>query len=80
MQEKTKQECVLEYINSIALLDEIIKPYRDQKTELRKSFVHNGWLTSEEIKIAMKAYRLVKDKTSIEELTEMFDMLPKDEE
>jgi hypothetical protein len=57
-----------------------MKPYREQKAELRKSYVENKWLTKDEIKMALKAYRLQKDQTDIEQLTEMIDMLPSFEE
>jgi hypothetical protein len=80
MSDKTKQEYIVDYVNSIAALDDAMKPYREQKAELRKSYVENKWLTKDEIKMALKAYRLQKDQTDIEQLTEMIDMLPSFEE
>jgi len=80
MSEKSKEERVVDYVMSVAALDEAMKPFKEQKTELRKSYLENGWLTKEEIKTALKAYRLHKDKTDIEQLTEMFDMMPNEEE
>jgi flagellar biosynthesis/type III secretory pathway chaperone len=80
MSEKSKEERVVDYVMSVAALDEAMKPFKEQKTELRKSYLENGWLTKEEIKTALKAYRLRKDKTDIEQLTEMFDMMPNEEE
>ena len=76
MSDKSKQEHIVDYVNSIAALDDAMKPYREQKAELRKSYVENKWLTKDEIKMALKAYRLQKDQTDIEQLTEMIDMLP----
>lgn len=76
MSDKTKQEHIVDYVNSIAALDDAMNPYREQKAELRKSYVENKWLTKDEIKMALKAYRLQKDQTDIEQLTEMMDMLP----
>jgi hypothetical protein len=80
MSDKTKQEHIVDYVNSIAALDDAMNPYREQKAELRKSYVENKWLTKDEIKMALKAYRLQKDQTDIEQLTEMIDMLPSFEE
>ena len=80
MSDKSKQEHIVDYVNSIAALDDTMKPYREQKAELRKSYVENKWLTKDEIKMALKAYRLQKDQTDIEQLTEMIDMLPSFEE
>lgn len=76
MSDKSKQEHIVDYVNSIAALDDAMKPYREQKAELRKSYVENKWLTKDDIKMALKAYRLQKDQTDIEQLTEMIDMLP----
>ena len=76
MSEKTKEERIVEYVTSIAALDDCITPFREQKADLRKSFIENKWLTKEEIKTALKAYKLHKDQTDMEELTEMFDMMP----
>ena len=80
MSEKTKEERVVDYVTSIAALDEAMKPFKEQKTDLRKSYLENGWLSKEEIKTALKAYRLRKDNTDMEQLTEMFDMMPEQED
>jgi flagellar biosynthesis/type III secretory pathway chaperone len=80
MSEKSKEERVVDYVTSIAALDEAMKPFKEQKTDLRKSYLENGWLTKEEIKTALKAYRLRKDNTDMEQLTEMFDMMPEQED
>ena len=80
MSEKTKEERVVDYVTSIAALDEAMKPFKEQKTDLRKSYLENGWLTKEEIKTALKAYRLRKDNTDMEQPTEMFDMMPEQED
>ena len=80
MSEKTKEERIVDYVTSIAALDDAMKPFKEQKSDLRKSYIDNGWLTKDEIKMALKAYRLHKDNTDIEELAQMFDMMPTTEE
>ena len=45
MSEKTKEERVVDYVMSVAALDEAMKPFKEQKTDLRKSYIENGWLT-----------------------------------
>jgi len=79
MSEKTKEQRVVDYVTSIAALDDAMKPFKEQKTDLRKSYLENGWLTKEEIKTALKAYRLRKDNTDMDELNEMFGMMPDEE-
>jgi len=80
MSEKTKEEHVVDYVTSIAALDDAMKPFKEQKADLRKSFLENGWLSKEEIKTALKAYRLRKDNTDIDQLNEMFGMMPEQED
>ena len=80
MSDKTKEERIVDYVTSIAALDDAMKPYKEQKSDLRKSYLDNKWLTKDEIKTALKAYRLRKDNTDMDELTQMFDILPTTEE
>ena len=80
MSEKSKEERVVDYVTSIAALDDAMKPFKEQKADLRKSYLDNGWLSKEEIKTALKAYRLRKDNTDIDQLNEMFDMMPEQED
>ena len=80
MSDKTKEERIVDYVTSIAALDDAMKPYKEQKGDLRKSYLDNKWLTKDEIKTALKAYRLRKDNTDMDELTQMFDIMPTTEE
>jgi len=73
--EKTKEERLKEYIKSMAALDESIRPFKEQKTDLKKSYADNNYLTRGEQKIAMKAYRLIKDKTDFAQLDQFFEKI-----
>jgi hypothetical protein len=63
-----KDQMVKNYIRSIAEIDAAIEPYREQRKELRKEFVENGWLSKDEIKYAMKAYALIKQQADFDEI------------
>ena len=73
--EKTKEERLKDYIKSMAAIDEAILPYKEQKTDLKKSYADNNYLTRSEQKIAMKAYRLIKDKTDFAQLDQFFEKI-----
>lgn len=73
--QKTKEEYLKEFIKSMATIDESIKPYREQKSDLKKSYADNNYLTRSEQKVAMKAYRLLKDKTDMAQLDQFFDKI-----
>ena len=64
-----------EYIRSLAAIEECIEPYQEQKRELRTEFRENGWLNTDEIRAAVKAYRLFKQKYNIDEVVENFEMI-----
>ena len=65
-----KQQYVKEYIRSLKAIEDCIEPYQEQKRELRAEFRNNGWLDTDEIRAAVKAYRLFKGKVNIDEVVE----------
>jgi hypothetical protein len=70
-----KKQYVKEYIRSLAAIEECIEPYQEQKRELRSEFRENGWLNTDEIRAAVKAYRLFKQQYNIDEVVENFEMI-----
>ena len=64
-----------EYIRSLAAIEEAMEPYKEQKRDLRTEFRENGWLNTDEICAAVKAYRLYKGKVNIDEVIENFNMI-----
>ena len=73
--EETKRQKVLEYIRSLKTIEEAIEPYAEQKRELKAEFKEQGWLSGDEISLAVKAYRMLKSDQDIDELVEMFNFL-----
>jgi hypothetical protein len=69
---KTKDEHVKTLIRSIAAIENEMEPYKEQKRELRKEYVENGWLTKEEMRAAIRAYRLVKSEEDFDEIERMY--------
>jgi hypothetical protein len=70
-----RKRYVKEYIRSLDAIEEAMEPYKDQKRDLRSEFRENGWLNTDEIRAAVKAYRLYKGKINIDEVVENFNML-----
>jgi vacuolar-type H+-ATPase subunit I/STV1 len=73
--DEAKRQKVLEYIRSLKALEEAIEPYAEQKRELKAEFKEQGWLSGDEISLAVKAYRMLKGDQDIDELVEMFNFL-----
>ncbi len=72
--EDQRMQYVKEYIRSLVAIEEAMEPYKEQKRELRAEFRENGWLSTDEIRAAVKAYRLFKDNVDIDEVVENFNM------
>ena len=70
-----KTEKMIEYIKSLKAIEDAIEPYAEQKRELKAEFKEQGWLTGDEISVAVKAYRMLKADQDIDELVEMFNFL-----
>ena len=70
-----KKQYVKEYIRSLKAIEDCIEPYQEQKRELRSEFRNNGWLNTDEIRAAVKAYRLYRGKVNIDEVVENFEII-----
>ena len=78
MNEQSEKELMLvEYIKSIKALEDAMEPYKDQRRELRKEYQDNGWLSREEIRVAVKAYRLMRSGDALDDLYDMYSLLSK---
>lgn len=64
----TKQEHIANYIRTMAQIEASIKPYQQQRKDFKQNYKDNSWLTSEEIKLADKAYSLIKQEVDFENL------------
>ena len=70
-----KRRYVKEYVRSLNTIEEAIEPYRDQKRELRDEYRTNGWLNTDEIRAAVRAYRLIKGNVDVDEVYDNFKVL-----
>ena len=63
-----KKKYVKEYIRSLAAIEEAMAPYKEQRQDLRREYRENSWLNTDEIRAAVKAYRLYKGKFNMQVL------------
>ena len=70
-----KKRYVKEYIRSLKAIEDAIEPYQEQKRELRSEYRERGWLNTDEIRAAVKAYRLYKGKLNIDEIYQNFHII-----
>lgn len=72
-----KENCIENYIKSMAAIENAIEPYKEQKRDLRKEYIENGWLSKDEIWAAVKAWRLVQTDADMEQLNDMYNYVKK---
>lgn len=70
-----KKEKMIEYIRALKTIEDAMEPYKEQRRELRQEFKEQGWLDKEEIRVAVKAYRLLKGNVDIDQLISIYDSL-----
>ena len=75
--EAIKEEKIVDYIKSLAALEEEMEPYKEQKRALKQNYIENGWLSKEEISSAVKAFRLMKSEVDLEQMKDFFDLYSK---
>jgi len=75
--EEAKEQYVVQYLKSMLALEEAMEPYKEQKKDLRKEYIENGWLTKDDIWAAVKALRLYEKGADMDDLNDMFDAIEK---
>lgn len=74
-QKKTKEDRIRDFIKSVAAIENAMEPYKEQRKDLRKQYVENNWLSKEDMRAVVKAYRLVKDETDFDELERVYNTI-----
>ena len=75
--DKTKKEYVVEFIKSFDANEQAMEPYKEHRKDLRKNYVENGYLSREEVRFAVKAYRMLKSDDDYDTFSEIYEKLYK---
>ncbi len=75
MSEPTKEDYVVEYIKALQAVEEEMEPFKEHKRDLRNNYAQNGWLTKDEMRQAVRAYRMLKKGDDINQFSEYFKKL-----
>ena len=68
----TKEQHIERYVKSLYTIEDAMEPLKEQKRALKGNYVENGWLSKEEISMAVKAYRLLKGEVDMEQLMDSY--------
>ena len=77
MSDSTTEEYVVEYIKAFKAIEDEREPYKEHKRDLRKNYVQNGWLTKDELRQAVRAYRMLKNGDNIDQFADYYDNISK---
>ena len=72
---KTTEEHMVDFLKSFQAIEDAMEPYKDQRRELRNDYRRQGWLTREEMSVAVKAYRLMKGEVDLDALYDTYSVL-----
>jgi len=73
--EKNKDDYIVDFIKAFKAVEDEMEPYKEHKRDLKKNYVDNGWLSKDELRFAVKAYRMLKSDESFEHFSEIYDKI-----
>ncbi len=73
----TKEQYMVEFIKALKAIEDEMEPYKEHKRDLRKNYAQNGWLSKDELRQAVRAYRMLRTGDDIDEFKSYFDELNK---
>lgn len=73
--ELTREDHMVNFVKSFVAIEGAMEPFKEQRRDLRESYNNNSWLSKEEMRLAVKAYRLLKQDTDMQELADCFKQL-----
>jgi hypothetical protein len=75
--DQTKEEFVVDFIKAFKAIEDEMEPFKEHKRDLRKNYVQNGWLTNDELRQAVRAYRMLANDDDIDQFTDYFEKIQK---
>lgn len=72
-----KEQHISNYIKAMAAIEDEMEPLKEHKRDLKANYLENDWLTKEEISMAVKAYRLLKGDTDMDQLMDFYERVSK---
>ena len=74
-QDKTKEQYVVDFIKAFDENERAMEPFKEHRRDLRKNYVENGWLSKDEMKQAVRAYRMLQQDEDFSTLQDIYDRL-----
>ncbi len=75
--EKTKDDYVVEFVKALKAGEDEMEPYKEHRRDLKKNYVDNGWLSKDEMRFAVRAYRMMKSGDDSDQFTSVSEKISK---
>ena len=73
----SKAERRVNFIKAFHENEMAMKPFKDFRSDLKKNYVDNGWLSREELSTTVKVYRFMKADLDIDEFHSVYKEMEK---
>ena len=77
MSDRTAEEYIVEFIKAFKAVEDEMEPYKEHRRDLKKNYVENGWISKDELRFAVKAYRMMKSGDDFDQFTNIYEKLAK---
>jgi|TARA_R110000796_G_scaffold208906_3_gene325240 hypothetical protein len=74
---KSTEDYVVEFIKALKAVENEMEPYKEHRRDIKKNYIENAWLSRDELRLAVKAYRMMESEDDLEQLTMYYDKLRK---
>jgi len=71
----TKDEHIVNFIKAFVAIEQEMEPLKEHMRDLRSSYHENDWLSKEDMRMAVKVYRMLKQGDDLEMITDYFNHL-----
>jgi hypothetical protein len=76
-EEKTSDDYIVEFIKAFKAVEDEMEPYKEHRRDLKKNYVENGWVSKEELRFAVRAYRMMKSGDDFDQFTDIYGKISK---
>ena len=77
VEQKSKEELVVEFIKAFDANEKAMEPFKEFRRDLRKNYIENEWLSREDVRHAIKAYRMLSKDEDFDQFHIIYEKLAK---
>ena len=70
-----KKQKMEDLVKGLKSLDGAMLPFQEQRKDIKKNYVENGWLSKDEVKLVSQAYNALKRKVDMDDISAVMDAI-----